>query len=163
MLTNSRDIVRRLKREGWKLNRVTGSHHVFKNPKNGATTVVPHRSKISGRVWSSRSIAMPAGRRIDRVTHYGAIVEEEDGKAVGVWFPDLPGCFSAGDTLDEAMLNAREAIALYADALREDGRPMPRARTLTELKADADAAADIETYLIALIPFGAGALRPAAE
>jgi len=31
-------------------------------------------------------------------------------------------------------------------------RPMPRARTLTELKADADAAADIETYLIALIP-----------
>jgi predicted RNase H-like HicB family nuclease len=106
---------------------------------------------------------MPAGRRIDRVTHYVAIVEEEDGKAVGVWFPDLPGCFSAGDTLDEAMLNAREAIALYADALREDGRPMPRARTLTELKADADAAADIETYLIALIPFGPAALRPAAE
>ena len=96
------------------------------------------------------------------MTHYVAIVEEEEGKAVGVWFPDLPGCFSAGDTLDEAMLNAREAIALYADALREDGQPMPRARTLTELKADADAAADIETYLIALIPFGPAALRPAA-
>ena len=97
------------------------------------------------------------------MTHYVAIIEEEEGKAIGVWFPDLPGCFSAGDTLDEAMLNAREAIALYADALREDGRPMPRARTLTELKADADAAADIETYLIALIPFEPAALRPAAE
>ena len=78
------------------------------------------------------------------MTHYVAIVEEEEGKAVGVWFPDLPGCFSAGDTLDEAMLNAREALSLYADALRDDGRQMPRARTLTELKADAEAAADIE-------------------
>lgn len=97
------------------------------------------------------------------MTHYVAIVEEEEGKAVGVWFPDLPGCFSAGDTLDEAMLNAREALALYADALREDGRSMPRARTLTELKADAEAAADIESYMVALIPFGPGALRPAAE
>ncbi|HEX8666218.1 MAG TPA: type II toxin-antitoxin system HicB family antitoxin [Beijerinckiaceae bacterium] len=35
------------------------------------------------------------------MTHDVAIVEEEGSKAVGVWFPDLPGCFSAGDTLDE--------------------------------------------------------------
>ncbi|HEX8666221.1 MAG TPA: type II toxin-antitoxin system HicB family antitoxin [Beijerinckiaceae bacterium] len=97
------------------------------------------------------------------MTHYVAIVEDEEGKAVGVWFPDLPGCFSAGDTLDEAMLNAREAVALYAEALREDGRAMPRARTLTELKADPEAADDLETYMVALIPFEAGTLRPAAE
>jgi predicted RNase H-like HicB family nuclease len=106
---------------------------------------------------------MPAGRRIDCVTHYVAIVEEEEGKAVGVWFPDLPGCFSAGDTLEEAMLNAREAISLYADALRDDGRAMPAPRLLTELKADPEAAADIESYMVALIPFEASGLRPAAE
>jgi predicted RNase H-like HicB family nuclease len=35
------------------------------------------------------------------MTHYVAIVEDEEGKAVGVWFPDLPGCISAGDTFDE--------------------------------------------------------------
>jgi predicted RNase H-like HicB family nuclease len=97
------------------------------------------------------------------VTHYIAIVEEEEGKAVGVWFPDLPGCFSAGDTLDEAMLNAREAIALYADALREDGRDLPRPRTLTELRSDPEAAPDIETYMVAVIPFEPSTLRPAAE
>jgi predicted RNase H-like HicB family nuclease len=56
------------------------------------------------------------------MTHYIALVEEEEGKAVGVWFPDLPGCFSAGDTLDEAMLHAREAVALYAESLSYDGR-----------------------------------------
>ena len=35
MLTNSRDIIRRLEREGWTLDRVTGSHHVFKSPASG--------------------------------------------------------------------------------------------------------------------------------
>jgi predicted RNase H-like HicB family nuclease len=97
------------------------------------------------------------------VPHYVAIVEEEAGKAVGVWFPDLPGCFSAGDTLDEAMLNAREALELYAEALQDDGRAMPRARTLTELKDDPDAAPDLDAYMVALIPFEPKTLRPAAE
>lgn len=97
------------------------------------------------------------------MTHYVAIVEEAEGKAVGVWFPDLPGCFSAGDSLDEAMLNAREMLGTYAEILREDGRSMPPARTLTELKADPEAAADLDSYMVALIPFEAGALRPAAE
>ncbi|MGH6841504.1 MAG: type II toxin-antitoxin system HicB family antitoxin [Methylocella sp.] len=46
------------------------------------------------------------------MTHYAAIVEEEEGKAAGVWFPDLPGCVAAGDTLDEAMRNAAAALEL---------------------------------------------------
>ncbi|HET6377951.1 MAG TPA: type II toxin-antitoxin system HicB family antitoxin [Methylocella sp.] len=46
------------------------------------------------------------------MTNYIAIVEEEEGMAFGVWFPDLPGCISAGDTLDEAMSNAAEALKL---------------------------------------------------
>lgn len=45
MLTNSRDIIRRLEREGWRLTRVRGSHHMFR--KDGATEllVVPHPKK----------------------------------------------------------------------------------------------------------------------
>jgi predicted RNase H-like HicB family nuclease len=43
----------------------------------------------------------------DMNSHYVAIVEDAGpDKAVGVWFPDLPGCFSAGDSLDEAIRNA---------------------------------------------------------
>jgi predicted RNA binding protein YcfA (HicA-like mRNA interferase family) len=49
MLTNSRDIVRRLEREGWTLVRVTGSHHVFKSPISGAPVVVPHPKKDLGK------------------------------------------------------------------------------------------------------------------
>jgi len=55
--------------------------------------------------------------------HYVAIVEDSGpDKAVGLWFPDLPGCFSAGDTVDEALLNAGEAVLLYAESLAKEGR-----------------------------------------
>ncbi|MBM3562758.1 MAG: type II toxin-antitoxin system HicA family toxin [Alphaproteobacteria bacterium] len=53
MLTNSRDIKRRLERDGWILERVTGSHHVFRNPKTGAIIPLPHPKKDlgPGLVW----------------------------------------------------------------------------------------------------------------
>lgn len=64
------------------------------------------------------------------MTHYVAIVEEEEGKVTGVWFPDLPECISAGDTLDEAMQNAAEALELWARAMieRSDDSAAPQAR-----------------------------------
>jgi predicted RNA binding protein YcfA (HicA-like mRNA interferase family) len=49
VLTSSRDIIRRLEREGWTLVRVTGSHHVFKSPKSGDTVVIPHPKKDLGK------------------------------------------------------------------------------------------------------------------
>jgi len=48
MLTNSRDIKRRLEREGWILERIAGSHHVFKHPQSRATVVLPHPKKDLG-------------------------------------------------------------------------------------------------------------------
>lgn len=49
MLTNSRDIVRRLKREGWTCIRITGSHHVFKHPQFEHVVTVPHPKKDLGK------------------------------------------------------------------------------------------------------------------
>ena len=49
MLTNSRDIKRRLEQDGWVLDRVTGSHHVFKHPGKPTTIVLPHPKKDLGR------------------------------------------------------------------------------------------------------------------
>ncbi len=56
--------------------------------------------------------------------------------AFGVVVPDLPGCFSAGDTLDKAVDNAREAIDLWCETVIEDGGDVPVAKTLTEHQAD---------------------------
>ena len=86
------------------------------------------------------------------MAHYIAIIEDAGpDHAVGVWFPDLPGCTSGGDDIDEALRNAPEALELYAEGLQEDGRPLPRARTLTELKSDPEVAEDISTNVVALI------------
>jgi predicted RNase H-like HicB family nuclease len=95
--------------------------------------------------------------------HYVAIVEEEPGYAIGVWFPDLPGCVSAGDTLDEAMLNAQEALGLWAEAMQENDQTIPSPRSLTELRRDAEIARDLDRYMVALIPLLEGIRSRAAE
>lgn len=41
-----------------------------------------------------------------------------------VYAPDLPGLHTQGDDLDEATENAREALALYVDGLRDDGQQL---------------------------------------
>jgi predicted RNase H-like HicB family nuclease len=98
------------------------------------------------------------------VRHYLAIIEDAGpDHAVGVWFPDLPGCFSAGDTLDEALNNAPEALALWLEDLQQEGRAIPRARTPSELKAEPEVAAEMANYAIALIPAPDVTLQPAAE
>ncbi len=39
--------------------------------------------------------------------------------------PDLDGCYSCGDTINEAKENVRDAIALYIEDLKEEGQPIP--------------------------------------
>lgn len=92
------------------------------------------------------------------MTHYIALIEDAGpDHAIGVWFPDLPGCTSGGDDIDEALRNAPEALELYAESFEEDGKPLPRPRTLTELKSDPEIAGDLKTYMIALIELPARA------
>lgn len=50
--------------------------------------------------------------------------------AFGVVVPDLPGCFSAGDSLDEAFANAKEAIELWCETVIEDGGIIPPCESL---------------------------------
>lgn len=46
---NSRDLIAELLAVGWKLDRVNGSHHMFKHPSKPGTLVVPHPKKDLGR------------------------------------------------------------------------------------------------------------------
>jgi predicted RNase H-like HicB family nuclease len=86
------------------------------------------------------------------MSQYVAIVEDAGpDKAIGVWFPDLPGCFSAGDTLDEAISKAADAVALYAEALEEQGKKVPPPRSLSSLKRDPAFLADLQGNMVALI------------
>ncbi|MCP3387557.1 type II toxin-antitoxin system HicB family antitoxin [Bradyrhizobium sp. CCGB12] len=86
------------------------------------------------------------------MAEYVAIIEDAGSDdAVSVWFPDLPGCISGGDDVDEALENAPEALAFYAQELIADGRQLPVPRTLDELKADPEVADDLRNHTVALI------------
>ena len=54
----------------------------------------------------------------------------DDGAAIGVVFPDLPGCVSQGDTPQDAAEMAAEALGLHIDAMTADGDPLPSSSAL---------------------------------
>ncbi len=56
---------------------------------------------------------------------YTVVFEPAEDGGFTVYVPALPGCVSEGDTLEEAQRMIREAIELYLDSLREEGRPLP--------------------------------------
>jgi predicted RNase H-like HicB family nuclease len=51
--------------------------------------------------------------KVDR--EYQAVFQEETEGGFSVWVPDLPGCASQGETLEEALENIKEAIELYLE------------------------------------------------
>ncbi len=63
--------------------------------------------------------------------HYPIAIETGTREqAYGVVVPDLPGCFSAGDSLDQAMENARQAIELWLEVAIDDGQAIPQPQAL---------------------------------
>ena len=67
---------------------------------------------------------------------FALALHTDNGVTYGVTIPDLPGCFSAGDTKAEAIENAREAIYLHYAGMIEAGIDLPKPRQLAEHKAD---------------------------
>jgi predicted RNase H-like HicB family nuclease len=51
-----------------------------------------------------------------------SVVIEKDQHGFYAWCPELKGCQSQGDTLEQAMANIREAIELYLETLPDDER-----------------------------------------
>lgn len=54
-----------------------------------------------------------------------AIEPGDDENAFGVVIPDLPGCFSAGNTLEEALRNGKAAAELWMESELDNGRAIP--------------------------------------
>lgn len=67
-----------------------------------------------------------------------AIEPGTDDTAFGVVVPDLPGCFSAGDTLEEAIDNASEAAKLWLETVIDDGGTIPSATSFSVLQKNDD-------------------------
>lgn len=61
---------------------------------------------------------------------FPVVIHKDPESEYGVSVPDLPGCFSAGATMDEALSEVVEAIELHLDALLQDYEPLPTPQPL---------------------------------
>lgn len=84
--------------------------------------------------------------------HYVALIHKDTDSAYGVSFPDLPGCFSAGDSLDEAARNAIDGLASYVLWLEADGDKVPPPRSIDEISDDPHLAEDRHGATLMLVP-----------
>lgn len=70
---------------------------------------------------------------------YPIVIEPGDADhAFGVVVPDIPGCFSAGDTFEDAVIQAREAIEGHLELLCEDGSEIPQATDVQAHMSNSD-------------------------
>ncbi|RLQ23249.1 type II toxin-antitoxin system HicB family antitoxin [Seongchinamella sediminis] len=61
---------------------------------------------------------------------YAVVVHHDEGSAYGVSVPDLPGCFSAGDSFDEVLDSVIEAIEFHLEGMAEEGMEIPSAEPI---------------------------------
>jgi predicted RNase H-like HicB family nuclease len=82
---------------------------------------------------------------------YIALVHQDEGTSYGVSFPDVPGCISAGDTFEEAIANASEALTGHLALMRSDGDPLPAPRSFEELKRDPEFVEDAADAIVTIV------------
>lgn len=83
---------------------------------------------------------------------YIALIHKEPDSVYGVSFPDVPGCISAGDTIDDAVRNAVEALSGHVRLMEADGDPVPAPRDFDAIMNDPELAEDREGAMTTVIP-----------
>jgi predicted RNase H-like HicB family nuclease len=81
-----------------------------------------------------------------------ALVHKDPDSCYGVSLPDVPGCTSAGDTLDEALTNAVDALSGHIRLTESDGEATPQPRTLEVINADPELTEDMKGAIISAVP-----------
>jgi predicted RNase H-like HicB family nuclease len=76
----------------------------------------------------------------ERLMQYTVIVHNADEGGYWVELPSLPGCFSQGETIDDAMNNVKEAIELHIQGLRDEGQEVPTEKDLVIGRVEVKAA-----------------------
>lgn len=66
---------------------------------------------------------------------YPVIFEDDEGK-IGVTIPDIPGCFTFGDDMAEAILMAEDAMSMMLVEYENSGESVPKASNILDIKTD---------------------------
>ena len=88
------------------------------------------------------------------MAHYIALIHKDPDSCYGVSIPDVPGVFTAGDSIDEAMQKATEVLEFAAEDWADvTGREWPQPRTIDALRADPDFQRESVDAVVAAVPF----------
>jgi predicted RNase H-like HicB family nuclease len=88
-----------------------------------------------------------------------AIEPRTEHSAYGVVIPDLPGCFSAGDTLEDAIAGAEEAGLAWIEAALDAGDPIPPPSPLEAIRTKKEFAG----WILSLVTIDPAALDDTVE
>lgn len=75
---------------------------------------------------------------MDQAMNYPVVIHKDRKSDYGVSVPDLPGCVSAGATIDEALAMVREAIELHLEGIIEECGVIPLPTPIETLRKDPD-------------------------
>lgn len=73
-----------------------------------------------------------------KILNYKIFLKKEPEGGFTVFVPSLPGCITYGDTLDEAIKKAKEAIELYIESLKAHGEEIPTEENMLEYTLSVD-------------------------
>jgi antitoxin HicB len=67
-----------------------------------------------------------------KILNYKILLKKETEGGYSVFVPSLPGCITYGETIDESIINAKEAIELYIESLKSHGEEIPNEENILE-------------------------------
>jgi predicted RNase H-like HicB family nuclease len=88
---------------------------------------------------------------VSATSGYIALVHKDKDTSYGVSFPDLPGCISAGDSFEDAIDNAAEALAGHLALIRADGDLVPLPSSIEQLRGDPEFVSDSADAVVAFV------------
>jgi predicted RNase H-like HicB family nuclease len=89
-------------------------------------------------VGTLRNIFRQAGWDWRQGMKYPVIIHKDPDSDYGVTIPDLPGCFSAGETIEETINMAQEAAECHIEGLLIDAEPIPAPSDIESHKHNPD-------------------------
>ena len=104
-------------------------------------------------LWKTITIKFPELRQ------YPVVIHKDSDSAYGVTVPDLPGCFTAGDTLEDVLKQAREAIEFHTECLLLDGDPIPEPKDIEFHRENSDYADGHWESVAVIIPTNASKIQ----
>jgi predicted RNase H-like HicB family nuclease/predicted RNA binding protein YcfA (HicA-like mRNA interferase family) len=125
-----RDLIRLVEEDGCYLHSTRGCHRQYKHPVKTGRVTIPGKpgDDVTPPTFAS-ALKQANIRKPSSPMQYAVVIEKVPDSNYSAYVPDLPGCISTGDTLEEAKVNIHAAIEFHLDGMRQDGDPIPEPTT----------------------------------